>query len=419
MKDLYVVSCCRTAVGSFGGSLKDTPATDLGAIVVKEALARANVKPEQVDEVMFGCILTAAQGQNPARQVAIKAGVPFSVPAYTVGMVCGSGMKSVIEAGRAIRSGDAEIVVCGGTENMSAAPFASMDARWGARMGDKKLVDTMIKDGLWDAYNNYHMGTTAENICDIWGITREELDAFAASSQQKTEAAQKAGKFEDEIVPVTIKKKKEMVEFKVDEFPKAGVTAEGIAKLRGAFPVGPEGVEDEVVHTFELTQIHEADARKHVQRVTAANASGINDGAAAIVLASGEAVEKYGLKPMAKLVSWGHGGVDPKIMGVGPVPASRDAMAKANLTIKDIDLVEANEAFAAQSIAVARELDFDMGKVNVNGGAISIGHPVGASGARIIVTLLHEMAKRPEAKKGLATLCIGGGMGVATIFEKC
>ena len=419
MKDLYVVSCCRTAVGSFGGSLKDTPATDLGAIVVKEALARANVKPEQVDEVMFGCILTAAQGQNPARQVAIKAGVPFSVPAYTVGMVCGSGMKSVIEAGRAIRSGDADIVVCGGTENMSAAPFASMDARWGARMGDKKLVDTMIKDGLWDAYNNYHMGTTAENICDIWGITREELDEFAASSQQKTEAAQTAGKFVDEIVPVMIKKKKEMVEFKVDEFPKAGVTAEGIAKLRGAFPVGPEGVEDEVVHTFELTGVHEADAKKHVQRVTAANASGINDGAAAIVLASGEAVEKYGLKPMAKLVSWGHGGVDPKIMGVGPVPASRDAMAKAGLTIKDIDLVEANEAFAAQSIAVARELDFDMDKVNVNGGAISIGHPVGASGARIIVTLLHEMAKRPEAKKGLATLCIGGGMGVATIFEKC
>ncbi len=419
MKDLYVVSCCRTAVGSFGGSLKDTPATDLGAIVVKEALTRANVKPEQVDEVMFGCILTAAQGQNPARQVAIKAGVPFNVPAYTVGMVCGSGMKSVIEAGRAIRSGDADIVVCGGTENMSAAPFASMDARWGARMGDKKLVDTMIKDGLWDAYNNYHMGTTAENICDIWGITREELDAFAASSQQKTEAAQKAGKFEDEIVPVMIKKKKEMVEFKVDEFPKAGVTAEGIAKLRGAFPVGPEGVEDEVVHTFELTQVHEADAKKHVQRVTAANASGINDGAAAIVLASGEAVEKYGLKPMAKLVSWGHGGVDPKIMGVGPVPASRDAMAKAGLTIKDIDLVEANEAFAAQSIAVARELDFDMSKVNVNGGAISIGHPVGASGARIIVTLLHELAKRPDAKKGLATLCIGGGMGVATIFEKC
>ncbi len=419
MKDLYVVSCCRTAVGSFGGSLKDVPATDLGAAVVKEVLNRANVKPEQVDEVMFGCILTAAQGQNPARQVAIKAGIPFGVPAYTVGMVCGSGMKSVIEAARAIRSGDAEIVVCGGTENMSAAPYALPDERWGARMGDKKVVDTMIKDGLWDAYNNYHMGTTAENICDIWGITREELDAFAASSQQKTEAAQKAGKFEAEIVPVMVKKKKEMVEFKVDEFPKAGVTAEGIAKLRGAFPVGPEGVEDEVVHTFEVTKVHEADAKKHVQRVTAANASGINDGAAAIVLASGEAVEKYGLKPMAKLVSWGHGGVDPKIMGVGPVPASREAMKKADLTIKDIDLVEANEAFAAQSIAVARELEFDMDKVNVNGGAISIGHPVGASGARIIVTLLHEMQKRPEAKKGLATLCIGGGMGVATIFEKC
>ena len=419
MKDLYVVSCCRTAVGSFGGSLKDVPATDLGATVVKAVLDRANVKPEQVDEVMFGCILTAAQGQNPARQVAVKAGIPFSVPAYTVGMVCGSGMKSVIEAARAIRAGDADVIVCGGTENMSAAPYALPDERWGARMGDKKVVDTMIRDGLWDAYNNYHMGTTAENICDIWGITRDELDAFAAGSQQKTEAAQKAGRFDDEIVPVMVKKKKEMVEFKVDEFPKAGVTAEGIAKLRGAFPVGPEGVEDEVVHTFELTQVHEADARKHVQRVTAANASGINDGAAALVLASKEAVEKYGLKPMAKLVSWGHGGVDPKIMGVGPVPASREAMKKAGVTIKDIDLVEANEAFAAQSIAVARELDFDMSKVNVNGGAISIGHPVGASGARIIVTLLHEMQKRDDAKRGLATLCIGGGMGVATIFEKC
>ena len=418
MKDLYVVSCCRTAVGAFQGSLANTPASDLGAVVVKEALNRAGLKPEQVDELMFGCILTAGQGQNPARQVGVKAGLPFSVPAYTVGMVCGSGMKSVIEAGRAIRSGDAEIVVCGGTENMSAAPFASMDARWGARMGDKKLVDTMIKDGLWDAYNNYHMGTTAENICDIWGITREELDAFAASSQQKTEAAQKAGKFEDEIVPVMIKKKKEMVEFKVDEYPKAGVTKESVSKLRGAFPVGPEGVEDEVVHTFDVTGVHEADARKHVQRVTAANASGINDGAAAIILCSGEAVEKYGLKPMAKLVSWGQGGVDPKIMGVGPVPASRQAMDKAGLKIEDIDLVEANEAFAAQSIAVARELNFDMSKVNVNGGAISIGHPVGASGARIIVTLLHEMQKRPDAKRGLATLCIGGGMGVATIFEK-
>ena len=418
MKDLYVVNCCRTAIGSFGGSLKDTPAADLGAVVVKEALSRAGVKPEQVDEVMFGCILTAAQGQNVARQVAIKAGIPFGIPAYTVGMVCGSGMKSVIEAARAILAGDADVVVCGGTENMTMAPYAVPSARMGARMGNTKMVDTMVNDGLWDAYNNYHMGTTAENICDIWGITREELDEFAASSQQKTEAAQAAGKFVDEIVPVMIKKKKEMVEFKVDEFPKAGVTAEGIAKLRGAFPVGPEGVEDEVVHTFELTGVHEADAHKHVQRVTAANASGINDGAAALVLCSGEAVEKYGLKPMAKLVSWGQGGVDPKIMGVGPVPASRQAMDKAGLKIEDIDLVEANEAFAAQSIAVARELNFDMSKVNVNGGAISIGHPVGASGARIIVTLLHEMQKRPDAKRGLATLCIGGGMGVATIFEK-
>ena len=419
MRDIYVVNCCRTAVGSFGGSLKDTPATDLGAIVVKEALNRAGVKPEQVDELMFGCILTAAQGQNPARQVGVKAGLPFSVPAYTVGMVCGSGMKSVIEAARAIASGDAEIVVAGGTENMSAAPYALPAERWGARMGDKKVVDTMIKDGLWDAYNNYHMGTTAENICDVWGITREELDAFGLASQQKTEAAQAAGKFDDEIVPVMIKKKKEMVEFKVDEFPRAGTTAEALAKLKGAFPCGPEGVEDEIVHTFELTGIHEDDAKKHTPRVTAGNASGINDGAAAIVLASAEAVEKYGLKPMAKLVSWGHGGVDPKIMGVGPVPASQQAMKKAGLTIEDMDLVEANEAFAAQSIAVARELNFDMSKVNVNGGAISIGHPVGASGARIIVTLLHEMQKRDDAKKGLATLCIGGGMGVATIFEKC
>jgi len=418
MKDLYVVNCCRTAIGSFGGSLKNTPAAELGAIVVKEALNRAGVKPENVDEVMFGCILTAAQGQNVARQVSIKAGIPYSVPAYTVGMVCGSGMKSLIEGARSILAGDSDIVVCGGTENMSAAPFASMDARWGARMGDKKLVDTMIKDGLWDAYNNYHMGTTAENINDIWGITRQEQDEFAAASQQKTEAAQAAGKFEAEIVPVPVKVKRDMVDFKKDEYPKAGVTAEGIAKLRGAFPVGPESPNPEVVHTFEVTGKKETED-KGQQRVTAANASGINDGAAAIILASGEAVEKYGLKPMAKLIGWGQGGVDPKIMGVGPVPASRQAMAKAGVTIDDIDLIEANEAFAAQSIAVGRELGFDMAKVNVNGGAIALGHPVGASGARIIVTLLHEMQKRPEAKKGLATLCIGGGMGVATIFEKC
>ena len=315
MSEVYIVNCCRTAIGSFGGSLKDVPAADLGAIVVKEAMNRAGVKPEQVDELMFGCILTAAQGQNVARQVGVKAGLPFSVPAYTVGMVCGSGMKSVIEGARAIKAGDANIVVCGGTENMSAAPYAIPSGRYGARMGNTQMVDTMIKDGLWEAYNNYHMGTTAENINDIWGITREEQDAFAAASQQKTEAAQAAGKFVDEIVAVPVKKKKEIVEFKVDEYPKAGVTAESISKLRGAFPVGPEGVEDEVVHTFELTGVHEADTKKHVQRVTAANASGINDGAAALVLASAEAVEKYGLKPMAKLIGYGQGGVDPKIMG--------------------------------------------------------------------------------------------------------
>ena len=418
MKELYVVNCCRTAIGSFGGSLKNTPAAEMGSVVVKEALKRANIAPENVDEVMFGCILTAAQGQNVARQVSIKAGIPYSVPAYTVGMVCGSGMKSVIEGALSILAGDSDVVVCGGTENMSAAPFASMDARWGARMGDKKLVDTMIKDGLWDAYNNYHMGTTAENINDIWGITRREQDEFAAASQQKAEAAQASGRFDDEIVPVMVKVKKDMVPFAKDEYPKAGVTADGIAKLKGAFPVGPESPNPVVVNTFEPTGIQDA-ADKGTQRVTAANASGINDGAAAIVLASGEAVAKYGLKPMAKLIGWGQGGVDPKIMGVGPVVACRNAMAKAGVTIDDIDLIEANEAFAAQSIAVARELHFDMSKVNVNGGAIALGHPVGASGARIIVTLLHEMQKRPEAKKGLATLCIGGGMGTAVVFEKC
>ncbi len=417
MKDLYIVNCCRTAIGSFGGTLKDTPATEMGAIVVKEALNRAGVKPEQVDELMFGCILTAGQGQNVARQVSIKAGIPYSVPAYTVGMVCGSGMKSVIEGARAILAGDANVVVCGGTENMSAAPYAIPTGRYGARMGNTKMVDTMINDGLWDAYNNYHMGTTAENINDIWGITREEQDAFAAASQQKAEAAQAAGRFDDEIVAVPVKVKKAVVDFNKDEYPKAGVTAESIAKLRGAFPVLPETTD--VVHTFELTGVHADDADKHVQRVTAANASGINDGAAAIILASGEAVEKYGLKPMAKLIGWGQGGVDPKIMGVGPVPASRAAMAKAGVTIDEIDLVEANEAFAAQSIAVGRELGIDQSKLNVNGGAISLGHPVGASGARIIVTLVHEMMKREDAKKGLATLCIGGGMGTAVVVEKC
>ena len=417
MKDIYVVNCCRTAIGKFQGSLSNVKPANMGAIVVKEALKRAGVAPENVDEVMFGCILTAAQGQNVARQVSLKAGIPMSVPAYTVGMVCGSGMKSVIEGARAISAGDADIIVAGGTENMTMAPYAVPTARGGARMFNTTMVDTMVNDGLWDVYNNYHMGSTAENICDIWGITREELDAFAASSQQKCEAAQAAGKFEDEIVPVPIKVKRQVVDFKVDEFPRAGVTAEGLAKLKPCFPTTADNSLDKVTMTFDMTGAQEVE--DHSARVTAANASGINDGAAAIVLASAEAVEKYGLKPMAKLISYGQGGVDPKIMGVGPVPASRQAMSKAGLTIEDIDLVEANEAFAAQSIAVARELHFDMSKVNVNGGAIALGHPVGASGARIIVTLLHEMQKRPEAKKGLATLCIGGGMGVATIFEKC
>ena len=394
MREVYVVNCCRTAVGSFGGSLKDVPAPEMGAIVIKEALKRANVAPENVDEVMFGCILTAGLGQNVARQASLKAGIPIEVPAYTVGMVCGSGMKSVIEGARSIVAGDADIIVAGGTENMSAAPYSIPAARWGARMNNNKIIDTMVNDGLTDAFNNYHMGITAENVCDQWGITREELDEFAYNSQKKAAAARDSGRFNDEIVPVPVKVKKEIVEFKTDEFIKGDVSLEKMAKLKPAFK--PDG-----------------------GRVTAANASGINDGAAAIVLASKEAVEKYGLKPMFKLIGWGQGGVDPKIMGVGPVPASKNAMAKAGVTIEDIDLVEANEAFAAQSVAVARELKFDMSKVNVNGGAIAIGHPVGASGARIIVTLLHEMLKRPDAKKGLATLCIGGGQGVATVFEKC
>ena len=418
MRDVYVISSCRTAVGTFGGTLRDVPAADLGATVIAEALKRGNVKGEWLDEVMFGNVLSAAQGQNVARQCMVKAGVPLKVPAYTVSMVCGSGLKTVIEGSRAIQAGDADLIMCGGTESMSGAPYAIPAARWGARMGEIKAVDTMIKDGLWDAYNNYHMGTTAENICDIWGITREELDEFGYNSQMKALAAIKSGRFEDEIVPVTVKKKKETIEFKVDEHPK-DTTLEKMAKLRGAFPNSADNTVDKVEMTFEATHMTPSPENTGVQRVTAGNASGLNDGAAAIILASKEAVEKYGLKPLFKVVSWGQGGVDPKIMGTGPIPASRQAMAKAGLTIKDMDLIEANEAFAAQSIAVARELEFDMSKVNVNGGAIAIGHPVGCSGARIIVTLLHEMMKRDDAKKGLATLCIGGGLGVAAIFEKC
>lgn len=393
MNEVYVVNCCRTAIGSFGGSLKDTPAARLGSIVIREALRRAQVSPESVDEVMMGCVLTAAQGQNPARQAAIGADIPISVPAYTIGMVCGSGMKAVIEGARAILSGDANIVVAGGMENMSAAPYAVTSERFGARMFDTTMVDTMVRDGLWDAFNNYHMGMTAENVCDRYGITREELDAFALSSQQKTAAAQKSGRFEDEIVPVEVTVKRDTFAFAQDEFPRNNTTAEGLSKLKPAF-------------------------KKDGGRVTAGNASGINDGAAALVLASAKAVEELGLKPMAKLTSWGQGGVDPSVMGLGPIPATRQALDKLHLSVEDLDLIEANEAFAAQSVAVSRELGFDMRKVNVNGGAISLGHPVGASGARIIVTLLYELQKRGDAMRGLATLCIGGGMGVATVFEK-
>ena len=390
MKDIYLVSCCRTAIGSFGGTLKDVSAPQLGSIVAKAAIERAGLSPGDIDEVIFGCVLTAGLGQNVARQVSIGAGIPAEVTAYTENMVCGSGMKTVIDAARSITAGDSEIVLAGGTENMSAAPYSVPVARYGARMGNAVLVDTMVHDGLTDVFNKYHMGITAENLCDKFGITREDLDGFALSSQEKAAAAIASGRFDDEIVPVPIKVKKEFVDFKVDEFPRA-TSMDALGKLKPAFK--PDG-----------------------GRVTAGNSSGINDGAAAMIIASGDAVEKFGLKPLAKLVSWGRGGVDPAIMGIGPVPASKQALERAGMTIADMDLIEANEAFAAQSVAVARELGFDMAKVNVNGGALALGHPVGASGARIIVTLIHEMKKR-GCKYGLSTLCIGGGMGVATIWE--
>ncbi|MCL2366970.1 MAG: acetyl-CoA C-acetyltransferase [Oscillospiraceae bacterium] len=391
MKDIYLVSCCRTAIGSFGGTLKDTSAAKLGEIVAKEAIERAGIKPSDVDEVLFGCVLTAGLGQNVARQVSIGAGIPVETTATTLNLVCGSGMKTVIEAARTIISGDAEIVLAGGTENMSQAPYTMPAARYGARMGNTTMYDTMVGDGLTDVFNNYHMGITAENICDNWSLTREDIDEFSAASQAKAAAAIASGKFEAEIVPVPVRVKKDTIDFKVDEFPRA-TTAEALGKLRPAFK--PDG-----------------------GRVTAGNSSGINDGAAAIIIASGEAVAKLGLKPMAKLVSWGQGGVAPEIMGIGPVPASKQALERAGLTVADMDLIEANEAFAAQAVAVARDLALDVDKVNVNGGAIALGHPIGASGARVIVTLVHEMQKR-DAKYGLATLCIGGGMGVATIWEK-
>ena len=390
-KKVVIAGACRTAVGKMGGVLSTVPAVDLGAIVIKEALNRAGVPADQVDEVLMGCVIQAGLGQNVARQASVKAGVPIEVPAETLNNVCGSGLKCVNMAADMIMAGDADVVVAGGMENMSMAPYALMKARFGYRMNNATMVDTMVNDGLWDAFNNYHMGITAENVAEQWGLTREQLDEFAAASQQKACAAIEAGKFKDEIVPVEVKKKKETIVVDTDEGPRPGTTAEGIARLRPAFK--KDGI------------------------VTAANASSINDGAAAIVVMSEEKAKELGVTPMATWVAGALGGVDPSIMGVGPVAATNKVMAKTGLSVDDMDLIEANEAFAAQSLAVAHDLKFDMDKVNVNGGAIALGHPVGASGCRILVTLLHEMQKR-DAKKGLATLCIGGGMGCATIVER-
>ena len=393
MGEIVIASACRTAIGTFGGTLKDVPAAELGAIVVKEAVKRAGIKPEMVDEVIFGNVLQAGLGQNIARQVTLKAGLPIETTAMTINIVCGSGLKSVALATNQILAGESEIVVCGGTENMSAAPYAVPSARWGARMNNSKMIDVMVNDGLWDAFNQYHMGITAENVAEKYGITREMQDEFAVASQSKAEAAIKAGKFKDEIVPVVIHGKKGDTVFDTDEHPKFGTTLEKVAKLKPAF-------------------------KRDGGTVTAANASGINDSAAALVVMSKEKADELGIKPLATIVSYATGGVDPSIMGVGPVPAVTKAMARANMTIDDIDLIEANEAFAAQSLAVAQDLKFDMSKVNVNGGAIALGHPIGASGARILVTLLYEMQKREDAHTGLATLCIGGGQGQALIVKK-
>ena len=393
MGEIVIASACRTAIGTFGGTLKDVPAAELGAIVVKEAVKRAGIKPEMVDEVIFGNVLQAGLGQNIARQVTLKAGLPIETTAMTINIVCGSGLKSVALAANQILAGESEIVVCGGTENMSAAPYAVPSARWGARMNNSKMIDVMVNDGLWDAFNQYHMGITAENVAEKYGITREMQDEFAVASQSKAEAAIKAGKFKDEIVPVVIHGKKGDTVFDTDEHPKFGTTIEKVAKLKPAF-------------------------KKDGGTVTAANASGINDSAAALVVMSKEKADELGIKPLATIVSYATGGVDPSIMGVGPVPAVTKAMARANMTVDDFDLIEANEAFAAQSLAVAQDLKFDMSKVNVNGGAIALGHPIGASGARILVTLLYEMQKREDAHTGLATLCIGGGQGQALIVKK-
>jgi acetyl-CoA C-acetyltransferase len=393
MRDVVIVSAARTPVGSFGGSLKGVGAVKLGVIAVGAALERAKVKPADVEEVVLGCVLQAALGQNVARQVAMGSGIPQEVPAITINKVCGSGLRAVSLAAQIVKAGDADVVVAGGTENMSDAPYGLMDARWGYRMGEGKLIDIMIKDGLWDIFNNYHMGVTAENVAERWKLTRQDQDAFGLESQKRAEKAIKEGRFKDEIVQVLIPQKKgDPKAFDTDEFPRLGTTAEGLAGLKPAF--------------------------KKDGTVTAGNASGINDGAAAFVVMSGEKAKAMGLSPMAKIVSYASAGVDPAIMGTGPIPASRKALEKAGMKITDMDLVEANEAFASQSLAVAKELGLDkmMDKVNVNGGAIAIGHPIGASGGRILTTLLYEMKKR-GSKYGLATLCIGGGQGTAMIVE--
>jgi len=388
---IVIASAARTPVGSFGGSLASLPAHSLGQVAIKAALDRAGVAPGDVNEVILGQVLTAGQGQGPARQAAIGAGISTEAPAWSVNQICGSGLRSVALGMQQVATGSAEIVVAGGQESMSQSKHAA-HLRDGKKMGDMKLVDTMISDGLWDAFNNYHMGTTAENVANQWQISREDQDKLAAASQNKAEAARKAGKFKDEIAPVTVKTRKSEVVVSEDEYIKEGVTAEGIAKLRPAF--------DPKAGT-----------------VTAANASGLNDGAAVVVLMKSSEAEKRGIKPLARIVSWAHAGVDPSIMGTGPIPASKKALEKAGWSTDDLDLIEANEAFAAQACAVNKGLAWDTEKVNVNGGAIAIGHPIGASGARILTTLLYEM-KRRDAKKGLATLCIGGGMGIAMCVER-
>ncbi len=392
MREVVIVSAARTPIGSFGGSLKTIPTRKLGAIAIKAAVERAGIKPEMVEEVIMGAVLQGGLGQNVARQMTLDAGLPIEVPAMTINKVCGSGLRAVELAAQIIKAGDADIVVAGGAENMSATAYAMPAARWGARMNNAQMVDMMVNDGLWDAFNGYHMGITAENVAEQWGITREELDEFSVISQNRAEAAIKAGKFKDEIVPVEIPQRKgDPIIFDTDEFPKFGSTIEKVAKLKGAFK--KDGV------------------------VTAANASGINDAGAAVVVMSKEKADELGLKPLCTIKSYASAGVDPSIMGVGPVPASKKALDKAGLTIADMDLVEANEAFAAQSLAVRKDLGLDPEKTNVNGGAIAIGHPIGASGCRILITLIYEMMKR-DSKYGLATLCIGGGMGTTMIVER-